>query len=229
MSAPKLNPYTQAIQNCLDGLDQSEGNPALDKSTAQFLANMIQGRFVQYLIVRVSLDLKIGRTMDKELSMVLMKLLTDKFFTVFREKVKADPQIVFQVAVRITENERENPEAMAQQDKLYQYICEHFFDYIYFDYLIRWLETSADVERIAFVARIDQTIDNSKIQRAIRHILREDKTGIIPMLFNRYLDKHRLDRLISLVKSGDWRIEAQFIESQATPIIAWREFMTRLH
>lgn len=229
MSAPKLNPYTQAIKNCLDGLEHSKGIPTLDKSTAQFLANMIQGRFVQYLISRVSLDLNIGRTMDKELSMVLMKLLTDKFFTVFREKVKLNPQIVAQVAIRITETEQESTDTIEIQDQLYQYICENFFDYIYFDYLIRWLETSAEVERIAFVARVDQTIENPKIQRAIRHILREDKTGIIPMLFNRYLNKERVDRLIGLVKSGDWRIEAQFIESQTTPTISWREFMSRLN
>ncbi|OGH00366.1 MAG: hypothetical protein A2600_10480 [Candidatus Lambdaproteobacteria bacterium RIFOXYD1_FULL_56_27] len=225
----KLNPYTQAIQNCLEGLPANNPNPELDSSTAQFLANMIQGRFVQYLIVRIATDHNIlGRGLEKELSLVFMNLLTDKFFAVFREKVKADPSLVLIIARKITEAELADPDDLEVSDILYRNLCRRYFDYIYFDYLLVWLSTSPEVERIVFLAQVEMKLADTKVQRAIRHILRDDKAGIVPLLFNRYLGKGRLERLVSLVTSGDWRLEAAFLESRAAHGRAWREFMAQI-
>lgn len=223
----KLNPYTQAIKNCLDGLDSA--NPELDQSTAQFLANMIQGRFVQYLITRVATDAGIsGRGMEKELSLVFMQLLTDKFFSVFREKVKSDPSVVLVIARKITEAELREPDNLDQADILYRNICRRHFDYHYFEYLIKWLASSPEVQRIVFVAQVEEKVPQPKVQRAIRHILGQDKTGVIPPLFARYMNKNRMERLAGLVKTGDWRLEAAFLEREAAPLIAWRQFMAEI-
>ncbi|MDT8445722.1 MAG: hypothetical protein RRB13_02340 [bacterium] len=225
----KLNPYTQAIKNCLDGLDPEDPNPDLDGSTAQFLANMIQGRFVQYLITRVALDAGIGgRGMEKELSLVFMQLLTDKFFLVFREKVKELPEVVLVIARKITDTEVRDPDNLEAADILYRNICRRHFDYHYFEYLIKWLATSPEVERIVFLAQVQEKVPQPKVQRAIRHILRDDKAGVIPSLFARYLNKNRMERMVGLVKSGDWRLEANFLETEAAPAIAWRRYMAEI-
>ncbi|OGG96294.1 MAG: hypothetical protein A2508_01365 [Candidatus Lambdaproteobacteria bacterium RIFOXYD12_FULL_49_8] len=223
----KLNPYTQAIKNCLDGLDP--GNPALDQPTSQFLANMIQGRFVQYLIQRTVTDHEIvGQGMEKELSLVFMTLLTEKFFAVFREKVKARPACVLAIAQKITEIELTHPDDLAQADQLFAEICRDHFDYRHFDYLLKWLSTRPETERIVFSAQVSQKIADARLSRAIRHILQNDKTGIIPVLFSRYLSKNRLERLASLVFTGDWRIEAGYVEMQYSQTIAWRRFMQQM-
>ena len=224
---PRLNPYTKAIKNCLDGLD--EATRELDQSTSQFLANMIQGRFVQYLIQRISVDHGIeGQGMDKELSMVFMTLLTEKFFAVFREKVKERPDCVLAIAQKIAATEIEAPDDLEAADLVYAEICRGHFDYQHFGYLLKWLATSPETERIVFSAQLTQKVPDQRLSRAIRHILQNDKTGVVPHLFSRYLAKNRLERLSSLVVTGDWRIEASFVELQSAQTIAWRQFMAQI-
>lgn len=225
----KLNPYTKAMLNCLEQFSGSEELPQLDDSTSQFLANMIQGRFLQYLASRICIVYEIGdKELEKQLTMSLMKILSDKFFAVFREKVKADPSIVYILAKKITETECCCKQNSARIDAFFRGISRRFFKYQNFKVIMRWIDTNPEIEKIVFLSRVKKRIKDARLVKALLYIVQNDKDGIAPTVFNRYLNKNRLERLSTLVKTGDWKIEALFVQQQNSKLINWRNYMSCL-
>ncbi len=229
MVAIKLNPYTKAMLNCLQQFANSKKNPKLDDTTAQFLANMIQGRFLQYLTTRICNKFNIiDKDLEKKLTMSLMSILSDKFFAVFREKVKAKPEIVYLIAQKITSNESCNRNNNIRTDAFFRGISRRYFEYQNFKIILQWIDTNPEIERIIFVSRIQNRVKDASLIKALLYIIQNDKDGIAPSIFNRYLNKDKLDRLNNLVKSGDWKIEASFVQQQNAKMINWREYMKSL-
>ncbi len=229
MKTAKLNPYTQAMCNCLQQFPDSEDVPELDETTSQFLANMVQGRFLQYLVTSICLNYGItDKDPEKQLSMVLMRILSDKFFAVFRETVIKRPEIVYRIAKKITSIETAHTQHSIKIDALYRWISRHYFGYQNFKIIMQWINTNPEVEKIVFLSRIQKRIKDSSLIRALVYILQNDKFGIAPTVFNRYLNKDRIGRLDSLVKSGDWKIEAAYVQRQSASMINWRSYMNAL-
>jgi len=229
MKPDKLNPYTQAMVNCLQPFTEKGESTELDKTTSQFLANMIQGRFLQYMVTRICQRYEVtSKDLQKQLNMVMMTLLSDKFFAVFREKVIKKPEIVLKIARKITSTEMQHGYNSIRIDALYRGISRHYFDYLNFKIITRWINTNPDVEKIIFLSRIEKLINDTSLIKALVYILQNDKHGIVPTVFNRYLKKNKLERLSNLVRSGDWRIEASYIQKQSSKMINWREYMKSL-
>jgi len=229
MEPPKLNPYTQAMKNCLLQLNVCSVDPKLDKTNAQFLANMIQGRFLQYIINLICRANDIAdKDLEKQLSMVLMNILSDKFFAVFREKVKRSPEIVYKIAKRITEIEEIYTQHLPRMDALFRGISRHYFEYQNFKILTRWINTNTEVEKIIFLSRIQKKISDEALLKALIYILQNDKAGIAPKVFNRYLMKNKIERLENLVKTGDWKIEAAFVQQKMAGMINWRQYVEQM-
>jgi hypothetical protein len=225
----KLNPYTKAMLNCLDQFSGIRESPSLDDSTRQFLTNMIQGRFLQYLASRICKNYEVtDRDLEKRLTISLMRILSDKFFAVFREKVKASPEIVYVLAKKITHNELCCSENSARIDALFRGISRRYFNYRNFQVILRWIDTNPEIERIIFISRIQKRIEDASLVKALMYIIHNDKDGITPSVFNRYLNKNRLDRLKNLVKSGDWQIEAMYVQQVNARMINWRNYMSTL-
>ena len=228
MEQVALNPYTRALKNCLSQFPDSDEVPELDETTAQFLANMIQGRFLQYLATRMCQYYEINdKEQEKQLIMVLMTILSDKFFVVFREKVKAKPEIVYTIARKITSYEIANT-GQLRTDALYRSICKKYFAYENFEVIMQWINTNPEVEKIVFLAQVQKRIKDAALIRAIYYILQNDKNGVAPIVFNRYLEKGRVERLRSIVTKGDWKIEAAFVEKELSKIISLRRYMDRI-
>ncbi|MBU3915852.1 hypothetical protein KKA14_09990 [bacterium] len=226
MTPGKLNPYTKAMLNCLEQYKGCKDTPKLDDTTSQFLANMIQGRFLQYISSRICQYYEIiDKDMEKQLSMSLMKILSDKFFAVFREKVNAKPEIVFIMAKKITSNETCPRNSALRTDAFFRIISKQYFEYQNFQFILRWINSNPEIEKIVFISRIQKRIKDSSLIKALLYIIQNDKDGITPSVFNRYLVKNRLDRLNSLVKSGDWKIEASYVQEQSMKMINWRQYM----
>lgn len=224
-----LNPYTKAMLNCLQQFPEQEEPPELDDANSQFLTNMIQGRFLQYLANRICKKYSItDKNLEKQLSITLMQILSDKFFAVFREKVKETPEIVFTIAQKITSNEICCAENSARIDAMFRSISKRYFKYQNLQLIMEWIDTNPEVERIVFISRIQKRIKDSSLLKALMHIVQNDKDGITPMVFNRYLRKNKLERLKGLVKSGDWRIEAMFVQQANAKMINWRNYMSSL-
>ncbi len=230
MNAVKLNPYTQALANCLSQFDENDELPELDESTSQFLANMIQGRFLQYLVTRICDFYKItDKALEKKLLLAMMNILRDKFFAVFREKVKAKPEIVYKIARKITKNETSGkPLSGIRTDALYSTICKKYFEYQNFNIILRWVNTNPEVEKIIFLSQVQKRVHDSGLIKALHYIIQTDKYGIAPAVFNRYLKKDKIERLDNIVKSGDWEIEAAFVEESSAKMITWRNYMSQL-
>ncbi|MCP4754203.1 MAG: hypothetical protein GY866_25230 [Proteobacteria bacterium] len=229
MKSGKLNPYTQAMKNCLQQFPENGEIPELDETTSQFLANMIQGRFMQYLITRICQNYEVtDKDLEKQLSMVMMTILSDKFFVVFREKVRKKPEIVYKIAKKITAIEAIHADHTVRIDALFRGISRHYFEYQNFKIIFQWINTNPDVEKIVFLSRIQKRIKDSSLIKALIYILQNDKYGITPTVFNRYLNKNKIERLSGLVKSGDWKIEAAFVQQQSAKMINWREYMKTL-
>ncbi|MDH5560149.1 MAG: hypothetical protein OEY59_04760 [Deltaproteobacteria bacterium] len=229
MEQKKLNPYTQAMLNCLSQFDEKEENPELDSSTSQFLTNMIQGRFLQYLVSRMCQHYRIqDKDLEKQLSLVLMTILSDKFFVVFREKVRERPEIVFKIAKKITDSEKIHPDKTQKMDALFHFICKTYFEYQRIGIILKWINTNPEVEKIIFLSQIQQRIRDSALIKALCYILQNDKSGVAPQLFNRYLKKNRIERLNSLIKTGDWQLEAEFLQQESSKLITWRNYMNAI-
>ena len=227
MTAPKLNPYTQAILNCLS---QFEEEPTeLDAKNAQFLANMVQGRFLQYLVQRLLTHYGIDSAkIEKKLTMVFMSLLSDKFFNVFRDRVKAEPFIVYEISKAIAKHESGKQKSKTKADWLYLMICKRYFGYQNFQIIIDWLNTTPEVERVLFLGQVEKSFTENRLIRAFEYIVDNDKEGITPKLFTRYLEKGKETRLKSLIESGDWRIEAEFYAKENVHRIAWQRYIDQI-
>ena len=222
----KLNPYTKAMMNCLEQFNDQADIPELDETTSQFLANMIQGRFLQYIATRLCQNFQItDKELEKKLTMALMKILSDKFFAVFREKVKLKPEIVYIIADKITRQETDSRSTTIRTDALFRGISRRYFEYRNFRIILYWINTNPEIERIVFISRVQKRIKDSSLIKALNYIIQNDKDGITPSIFNRYLNKNKLDRLDNIIKSGDWKIEASYMQQQSARMINWRYYM----
>ncbi len=229
MEKAQLNPYTKAMLNCLQQFKDCEDLPELDDTNSQFLANMIQGRYLQFLASRICVHYDItDKDLEKRLTMSLMRILSDKFFAVFREKVKANPEIVYLIAKRITETEGSCDCDAIKLDRFFMEISGKFFKYKNFQLILRWIDTNPEVERIIFLSRVQKKIKDTALVKALMYIVQNDKDGITPAVFNRYLNKNRLERLKHIVNNGDWRIEALFVQQQNAKLINWRNYMNSI-
>jgi hypothetical protein len=229
MEPPKLNPYTQAMRNCLVQLKEEGEIPRLDETNSQFLANMIQGRFLQYLINMICTTNDItDNELEKQLSMVLMNILSDKFFAVFREKVKKRPEIVYMIAKRITAIEEIYSQHKPRIDALFRGISRHYFEYQNFKIILRWINTNTEVEKIIFLSRVRKKVTDPTLLKTLLYILQSDKVGIVPTVFTRYLMKNKIERLSSLIRTGDWKIEAAFVQQKMTGLINWRRYVENM-
>lgn len=227
MEAVKLNPYTQAMKNCLEQYPDSDEVPELDETNSQFLANMVQGRFLQYLVMRICIHHGIqNKELEKQLSMAMMNLMSDKLFAVFREKVRRNPNIVYEVARNITKFELIHGDRQISINTLFRDISRDYFEYHDLRTIMRWIFSNPEIEKIVFLSRIQNQITDPILIRTLTYIIQNDKDGIAPTIFNRYLNKDKIERLANIVKSGDWKIEASFVQAQSAKLINWREYMT---
>lgn len=211
----RINPYTKAMVNCLVQLEGQDSSH-VDKQTSQFLTNMVQGRFLQYLAERIgSYHHLEDAELQKQLMMSLMGMMSQSFFAVFREKVNEKPEIALQIAQKITQHETsESQTESIRTDKLYLSIVRKYFDYENIETIFNWIAANPEIQKILVFSRFKRLIDDQYCVQSFQHILYEDKDGITPMVFNRHLEKHRTDRLKSLVETGDWQIEAMFIQER---------------
>lgn len=215
----KINPYAIAISNCLNPI--LEKNPdmqdvTIDDQTAQFLTNMVQGRLLQYLVSRIASNHMITDIdMQKKLMMNLMNIFCERFFGIFRENVKADPMIVFKVAKLINRNEVRCLRSESKRlDMLYLWIFRKYFEYEQVDGLLRIIEYHPEVRKIILIAKLQETLQNVSLYQTFCHILQQDTEGIMVRVFSRYLNKNKVDRLIDLIQTGDWKIEANYLYNE---------------
>ena len=225
----KLNPYTKAMLNCLQQFSEEKDVPELDDFISQFLANMIQGRFLQYLANRICKNYDItDKELEKKLTISLMGILCDKFFAVFRGIVKESPEIVYILAKKITSSEICCFDNQAKIDALFRNISKRYFKYQNLRIILQWIDTNPEIERIVFLSRIQKLVKDSSLLKALNYIVQNDKDGITPSVFNRYLNKNKLERLKNLVKSGDWQIEAMYVQQLNAKMINWRNYMNTI-
>ena len=225
----RLNPYTQSIRNCIQQFKNENGEPELNESTCQFLANMIQGRFIQYLVLRICQHYDIfDKELENKLIMTLMTILSDKFFVVFREKVNQNRSIVFKIAKKIVSREVAYDSNTQKIDALFRWISKKYFEYQNFNIILKWINTNSEVEKIIFLSNIQKKIKDPNLVKALQYIVQNDRDGITPEVFNRYLIKDKIDRLHSLIKTGDWRIEAEYVQQQSAKMISWRHYINSM-
>lgn len=229
MDTTQLNPYTKAMVNCLVQYEETETPPSLDDTTNQFLANMIQGRFLHYLANRICHNYDISdRELEKRLTLTLTRILSDKFFAVFREKVREKPEIVYELARKITNMEMNEHISSSRLDAFFWGISRKYFKYRDSRTIMRWIDTNPEIERIVFISRVRKHIEDSSLLKALMYIVQNDRDGIAPAVFNRYLNKNKLGRLGNIVRTGDWKIEAMFVQQQLAKLINWRNYINSI-
>lgn len=225
MQPAQVNPYTRAIKNALEQIG-SQGD--LDQSKSQFLANMIQGRFLQYMVSRVTDHYRIlDAELTKGMTMVFTNLLRNKFFNVFREIVESNPGVLLKIARKIVEYEDKRKLQGKRLEGLFIWLGNRYFGYHNFEIIFQWVNRNREVQKIIFLAKAQEEIEDESCLRTLRYILDEDLEGVVPLVFNRYLYKGRIERMTRLIESGDWRLEAELVENDLAKRIAWERFVAR--
>ncbi len=126
---PDISPYTKGIADCLESLghespEKLNGN----HEVAPRLINMLQGRMLEHLKIRVSsyYGLK-PDSLNEEFSIALIEVFSE-IFGVFRKRVEEEPWLIFHIAKRIVEVETtlcENPQKRINQFYL-SVFCKYF-------------------------------------------------------------------------------------------------------
>ena len=229
MTQPTIDPYTQAMLNCLEQFKDMDTDPDLDEPTCQFLTNMIQGRFVKYLATRMSQFHEFeDQDLENKLMMTLMSIFSNKFFSVFREKVNRNRNIVYKIAKRIVHSETVREVSPRATDRLYIWISRKYFDYMNFDLILKWISTNSEIEKIVFLSAINKKITNPSLVKALHYIIQSDHDGITPIIFGRYLYKNKIDRLNDIIRSGEWRLEDGYDQERYAKLITWRQYMDQM-
>ncbi len=149
-----LNPYTLALQNCLENLNKSFEEAAKDNSTVQFLTNMVQGRMLDHLVHRIAKYYQIeDPAFEKELTTNLVEAFSDELFARFRQKIENNPLLVFQIAKRIgiVENTKgtENTTSVEERvNRLYLAILCNYLEYDHIDDLITKLNSNPQIQQL---------------------------------------------------------------------------------
>lgn len=155
----ELNPYTRAMGTVLEKLNRSFGEAAQDGALVQFLSNMVQGRMLDHLVHRISLYYQIDDSQfEKELTMILVEVFSDELFSRFRRKVEEKPIIVFHIAQRIHDtekNEEFNEEHNEKRsNRLYLTILRQYLQYHHIDEVIETLNSNLQIQQLIYLASI---------------------------------------------------------------------------
>lgn len=154
-----LNPYTAAMSNCLETLNQPFEVAAKNCSIVQFLTNMVQGRMLDHLVHRIGKYYQIDDAyFEKELITILVEVFSDELFARFRQKVEDNPALVFQIAKRIhdVENNQQFQETPCEKrsNRLYLTILRQYLEYNHIDEVIETLNSNPQIQQLIFGALI---------------------------------------------------------------------------
>lgn len=149
----KVNPYTVALTNCLENLNKSFDEASKDRSTVQFLTNMVQGRMLDHLIKRIAKYYHIkDPDFEKELTTILVEVFSSNLFTRFRQKVDENPLLVFKIAKRIGDVETKSYENPAIQEertnRLYLGILYNHLEYNHVEDVIQTLNSDPQIQKL---------------------------------------------------------------------------------
>ena len=155
----ELNPYTRAMGTVLEKLNRPFGEAAQDGAIVQFLSNMVQGRMLDHLVHRISLYYQIDDSeFEKELTMILVEVFSDELFAQFRRKVEEKPVLVFHIAQRIHDLEKNLEFKGALNEKrsnrLYLTILRQYLQYHHIDEVIETLNSNLQIQQLIYLALI---------------------------------------------------------------------------
>lgn len=156
--ALEINPYCRAITDCFE---KKVGTLKLndeDETTCQFLSNMIQGMFTQFLVQKVSESFEIvDDALEKQLMLMMTKILNDNFFVIFREKTHNNKEVVFQLARRISELDKTDISAN-KSEIICHWITETYTNYHCTGLIMKWICSTPEFEQIIFLAQIHRRV-----------------------------------------------------------------------
>lgn len=154
----EMNPYCQAIIDCFVQKQGDLTPEKIDDTTCQFLSNMIQGMFIQFLVRKVSENYKItDEELEKHLLLVMTKILNDNFFVIFREKTHNDKEVVYQLAQRITEMV-EMGDNRKPTDTICHWITQTYTGYQCTGLIMQWICNTPEFEKIIWLAQVHQRV-----------------------------------------------------------------------
>lgn len=157
-----MNPYCRAITECFEKKQSALSLKKLDDSTCQFLSNMIQGMFIQFLVCKVTENFEISDdALEKQLMLVMTKILNDNFFVIFREKTHNNREVVYQLARRISKLEK-NGNSRKKTETICRWITQTYTDYKCTGLIMQWICSTPEFEQIVFLAQIHRRVKGSR-------------------------------------------------------------------
>jgi hypothetical protein len=206
--------YTEAMAKCLGSL-RAGSEQAPNRTIVQALINLVQGRMLEYLADRICREYDVqDPVLRQRIVTVLLGILSDEFFALFRTKIDFQPGLVVSIARRIVRKEL-NPEAPLKNpsptrqpsDRLYPALFRKYFEYRNLGILLELVESDAQIQRILLRNVLRKRLGDSPLHQRVLQILEEDHEGVAPSLFMGYLKGNGVATLVDKVRSGEWQAE----------------------
>ncbi|MBF0352054.1 MAG: hypothetical protein HQM11_13565 [SAR324 cluster bacterium] len=179
-----INPYTQAMADCLLKIQHPPEHNLTDDMVIYFLTNMIQGRMLEHLIARIDEFYQIRDAHFRtELAMVLVDVFNESIFGAFRKKVESKPDIVFTVARHIVEVECHT--GLGHQSRvnhLYLCIFRKYLDYQNLESIIQTLQSNPQIQKLILTFLLKKNL-NKTSYNACQYMLDQDSQNVMTNVF----------------------------------------------
>lgn len=212
-----LSPYTQAMAQCLAGLQAGRPQP-LDPAVAQRLTNLIQGRMLEFLADQICANHKVTSPRLREgIIRALLAIFSEEFFALFRSKIRARPDLLVIISRRILRVEGpqlRNPHPR-YASRLFPAVFRKYFEYTNLNLLLQMVESDAYVQRMLLESSLEGLPGaNPAATQALLNILDNDAEGLCTGLFYDQVRKGNLAVLLEKIADGRWRDEVETLRLQ---------------
>ena len=198
----EVNPYTQAMAECLTNLDQSLDDVAQNEPVVYFLTNMVQGRMLEHLVCRIDEYYHLeDQSFEDELSSLLVDVFSETLFGEFRRKVEGDPALIFKVAQQIVHVECAPHSTVLRINHHFLCVFRKYLGYENLEVIVATLQSDSRIQKVILCALLKKNLNWFGYQM-LHFLLDQDKQNFFTTAFILYgKNIHPLKERISKIRN----------------------------
>lgn len=155
----EISPYTRGIAECLSSLEDPVQVASCKTSLIQLLTNLLQGRILDYLSLRIREHYHLeDQELGESFSLLLIDIFKDEIFGNFRRKVEENPDLLLIIGRQIVETEMgdESPRKK-KTDLLFFNIFHQYLEYKELDLVVETLQFDSRIQKLLLTAMLQKT------------------------------------------------------------------------
>ncbi|KAK3584232.1 hypothetical protein CHS0354_035313 [Potamilus streckersoni] len=206
--------YLKALRITLKNIETCGICTEKDRS---YMQKVIQGFLLNHFHLKISEHIakNEGITMDERFMMALSNILYQTVFPEVRAMFDAKPELVESICREVTEEAYEEclSSGFSCEEQLYYRVFKKLYPQKTARDFVLSILNNPEILKLIALYKFERQVPDCAVRNRFSAILNKEDAHIILPLVDRYLNKGRSARLVSLIKSGDWRLEADFLEA----------------